>query len=307
MEDPSLLTASSRRNSQGRLSSFWQFLRHHKRRRAVAADRTALDAALMQATLEGNLPCVCDLLRQGANRHVQHPHDSDDTAFDTPLEAAAWLGHTDIVRCFLQPVPRSASARRLLKRNSRKSMERSKSETVSSSSSSREVRMDHAAFLVACHGGNLETIQCFVETFGDGLVTQPYAHNVGPLHHACARCDLPIMQYLIAHGARLDGRHNTGGGTPPVQWLGMYAEMKHLHENGQDEQTSPIPLPSNVSMAAYEVALAWIIQNHRASLFVTDNRGVAVLQRLLHRATTGLMRTAVVELLTPRIIPPRIK
>ena len=271
-------------------SSFWKYCVRNKRIEADERRTDELDAALMQATVDGNLTRVQRLVAQGANRHVQHScamlesyvtYDRD--AFDTPLEAAAWLGHDDIVRYFLK---QQRSSRRLLfARNSRRYLQKE---------SSPEMALDHEAFLVACQGGTLETVKCFVEYFGPDIVTQAYP-NVTPLHHACARCHLPLMQYLMQQGARLDTPTRRGGATP-VHWLGMYVEMKQIHQN--DNDGSPIPLPKKdiLSEDCYESTLTWIIENHPQALFVPDSRGATALQRLLKRASLGFIRTAVVHL-----------
>jgi len=229
------------------------------------------------------------LTSQGANRHVQHTKTMeledyvsyDRDAFDTPLEAAEWLGHVSIVRYFLdqEPPPR----RLLFPRNSRRNLIQT----------SEEMALDRGAFLVACQGGSLEVVQCFVQHFGPSIVTHE-SSTVTPLHHACARCHLPMIQYLLAQGARFDTKTKCGG-LAAVHWLGLYVEMKQIHGS----EASPIPLPEqdNLTEESYEAALAWIIQHHPQAIFLPDSKGTTALQRFLKRAPMGLIRTAFVQLL----------
>ena len=253
-----------------------------------------LDAALMQATIDGDIVRVQTLSRAGANRHIQHANamelehyvSYDREAFDTPLQAAAWLGHVDICRYFLYRQQQSRPWRRLL-------LARNGSRRHVTKVSSAELSLDREAFLVACQGGTLEVVQCFVQHLGPSIVTHEFS-TVTPLHHACARCHLPMIEYLIAQGARLDTKTKRGGVTA-VHWLGLCVEMKRLHGN----KASPIPLPEQdeLTETSYEAALAWIIQNHTQALFVPDNKGTTALQRLLKGAPIGLIRTAFVQLL----------
>lgn len=264
----------------------WRTSLRVKRREPAGGTSDELDAALMQATIDGSLVRVQELMAQGANRYVRHAsamldnHVSyDRDAFDTPLEAACWLGHTDIVSYFLH---RQRSSRRLFRRSSRNLNKEEQNDNI----------LDKEIFLVACQGGTLETVKCFVSRFGPSIVQHEY-ENVTPLHHACARCHLPLIQYLIAQGARLDAPSPRGGATA-VHWLGMYVEMKQMHQG-----VSPIPLPDDeyLTEESYEAALAWIIRNFARAVFVPDNRGTTGLQRILKRARLGLLQTAVVELL----------
>lgn len=297
-----------RRGSVARIQAIEQQQQQQQR---MSADE--LDAALMQATVDGNLAAVQRLVARGANRHVQHSQamlESHVTynrdAFDTPLEAAAWLGHDDIVRYFLKQ--RKTSSRRLLfarNKNSRRHMvllEQQREE------SSREFALDYEAFLVACQGGTLATVQAFVLSFGPSIITQQQHQQAGksgssmtPLHYACARCHVPLMQYLMQHGARLDCAGSSSGAAP-IFWLGMFVEMKRIHGSSSNDNAagcgSPIPLPlfDDLSDASYEAAMAWVIQHNAAALLVTDHRGTTALERLLKRAPLGLIRTAIVNL-----------
>eukprot|EP00977_Amphora_coffeiformis_P013843 scaffold3759_cov169-Amphora_coffeaeformis.AAC.6 len=279
-----------------RNTKIWRCFRNSIHGRRIAgigdADHTSddeLDRALMQATINGDLVQVQRLTSQGANRHVQHANTMeledymsyDRDAFDTPLEAAAWLGHVSIVRYFLR---QQRSSRRLVFAGSKRR---------SITEHSKQTSLDREAFLVACQGGTLEVVQCFVQHFGPSIVTNEFS-TVTPLHHACARCHIPMIQYLIAQGARLDTKKERGG-VAAVHWLGLYVEMKRIHGS----KASPIPLPEDDGLTeeSYEAALAWIIQNHPQSIFVPDSKGTTALQKLLKRAPMGLIRTAFVQLL----------
>lgn len=296
----------------------WQYCRRHSKRRIKAIEQRStdeLDAALLQATVDGDLGRVQQLVSQGANRHVQHSaamlesHVTyDRQAFDTPLEAAAWLGHDNIVRYFLeqQHEQQQRSSRRLLfkKRSSRL-------RHLEKEASSSDLALDHEAFLVACQGGSLATVQAFVQHFGPEIITQPCPNVVTPLHYACARCHLPLMQYLLSQGggggARLDQPAQRGGAAP-IFWLGMFVEMKRSSSTTHaDDDSSPIPLPErdDLSPQAYEAALAWIIQHFPAALLATDHRGTTALERLLKRAPMGLIRTAIVHLVAEPVAPRR--
>lgn len=285
----------------------------HRYRRSIASQDEGdsghtnvdeLDTALMQATVEGDLVRVQQFTSLGANRHVQHANNSaielehytsyDRDAFDTPLEAAAWLGHVDIVRYLLSRSLQRRSSRRLLLARKQSSIRRNNLQVEQEQPT--EVSLDHEAFLAACQGAILEVVQCFVQHFGSSIVRHEFS-DVAPLHYACARCHLPMIQYLISQGARLDTRSKRGGATP-VHWLGMFVEMKHIH--GSSTETSLIPLPEydDLTEESYEAALAWISQHYPPALFVPDNRGTTALQKLIHvRAPLGLIRTAVVQLL----------
>lgn len=262
----------------------WPISFRKKRRESVAQTSDELDAALMQAAIEGSLERVRRLEAQGANRHTRHSsamldnHVSyDRDAFDTPLEAACWQGHTDIVAHFLK---KDRSCRRRFNRSNR----------AISKEEKENMLIDQETFLMACQGGTLATVKCFVEHFGPSIVLREYGKTT-PLHHACARCHLPMIKYLISQGARLD-KPTQRGGAPAIHWLGMLVEMKLIHEE------PPIPLPNDdyLTQESYESSIAWIIRNYSEAILVPDSRGTTALQRILKNASLDVLRTAVVEL-----------
>lgn len=158
-------------------------------------------------------------------------------------------------------------------------------------------------FAKACKLLPLSKIQVFVQHFGTNVVDpQSYSGCVTPLHHACARAHLPLIQYLLEQQSRRQNRNHVDWLTTPLacngatalHWLGL-----RIHQNYY-----------NASRAARRFArdgeddfqlteaLQWILdhESYRKRLFVADHRGCAALSMILPRLEPMAARNLVAHL-----------
>ena len=109
-----------------------------------------------------------------------------------------------------------------------------------------------------------------------------------PMHYACARFELSVIEYIHRHGGSLT-QSQSSCGTTPMHWLGknFRKDLVYKESTYDDEK------------AFLEVVL-WILDNDVTAFFVTDYAGTTALECILERASLEIIRVLTVRLVCPR-------
>ena len=114
-----------------------------------------------------------------------------------------------------------------------------------------------------------------------------------PMHYACARFDVTILQYMIHRGASLTVP--ASGGSTPLHWLGrnfrpqlVVCDQSYYYYNDDDDDDE----------LALLRAVEWVLDHVDAgALLQGDGQGVTALQNIVHCASFRVAQVLLVRLI----------
>lgn len=214
------------------------------------------------------------ILQRSVDPHLSLNSIGSQLPFVTAVISACWLGHEDIVRYLLPLEPRDPRRIPLLR-----------------------------DFAIGCQMLPIPYIEIFVSHFGSSIVTDSVHYNTNkdssgnqeaslmtPIHHACIRGNLRLIQFLLRHGANME-RPALSNQSTPLHCLAVAAASKRH----QDRSSSS----SSDQDGDILSVLDWIIRepDYSKYLFLENRFGKSVLEAVLfHTTQLDVIRTCIVWL-----------
>ena len=210
-----------------------------------------------------------DIQERGADPHLLVHSIDSQLPFATTVVTACWSGHHDIARYLLSFEPKDT--RRILRLRD---------------------------FAVGCQMLPIAYIEMLVNYFGSSIVCDSAFYNnndkkpssMTPIHHACIRGNLRLIQFLLHHGADME-RPALSNRSTPLHCLAIVAASQ-----GRLPRDSASSCDQDGDIVA---VLDWIIREEAYSkcLFLENRFGKSVLEALLFQTTQlDVIRTCIVWL-----------